>query len=71
MVCYNWISNVDDAETLVASKGEILVADQPKGGGDSAVDRSAVTNHQTDVFAISSSYGMLLLKPTRTYNQNP
>ena len=45
---------VDDAEAPVISKGEVHVADQSDGGVVTAVDHS-----HTDVFAISSSYGIL------------
>ena len=54
----NWIFTVDDAETPVASKGEVHVADQSEGG----VAAAAMDHPQADVFAISSSYGILYIQ---------
>ena len=60
LTCSNSLSDVDDVETatVVTNKGEVHVADQSEGAVDSTVD-TAVTNDQTDVFAISSSYGII------------
>jgi hypothetical protein len=52
----NWIFDVDEAETPVATKGEVHAADQ----SECSVATVAVDHPRTDVFAISSSYGTQL-----------
>ena len=58
-----FVCDVDDEETPVTHKGGMhaTVEDQSEGTVDSAVadSRPPITN-QTDVFAISSSYGMYI-----------